>query len=66
MKYTIDRFEGEFAVIELESQQFVNIPRCALPVSTKEGDIISVNIDEDETAKRKEQIKKLMNDVWAD
>jgi hypothetical protein len=66
MKYTIDRFEGEYAVVELENQKFVNIPRPAIPSESKEGDIISVMVDQEETEKRKKHIEKLMNDVWAD
>lgn len=66
MTYTIDRFEGEFAVVELENQTMANIPICALPSETKEGDIILVKIDAAETNSRREHIKKLMNDVWAD
>ncbi|HEX2986478.1 MAG TPA: DUF3006 domain-containing protein [Caproiciproducens sp.] len=44
----------------------INTPRCALPAEAKEGDIISVIIDAAETDKRREDIKKLMDDVWAD
>jgi Protein of unknown function (DUF3006). len=66
MKFTIDRFESEYAVVELENQTMINIPRCALPAEAKEGDIISVIIDAAETDKRRENIKKLMDDVWAD
>jgi len=66
MKFTIDRFEGEFAVVELDDQTMENIPRRVLPPEVKEGDIISVVIDEAGTQKRREHIKKLMDDVWAD
>ncbi|HHV32522.1 DUF3006 domain-containing protein [Caproiciproducens sp. LBM24188] len=66
MKYTIDRFEGEFAVVELENQQFVNIPRSAIPMEAKEGDILNVQVDHEETEKRRKHIQKLMDDVWAD
>ena len=66
MKYTIDRFENDFAVVELENQKFVNVPRLAIPKEAKEGDIISVQIDQDVTDKQKKHIQKLMNDVWAD
>lgn len=64
MKYTIDRFEGDYAVVELENQTFINIPKEGLPQNVKEGDIINIEIDDIETQKRKEQIEKLMNDVW--
>ncbi|XOQ45358.1 MAG: DUF3006 domain-containing protein [Clostridium sp.] len=66
MKYTIDRFEGNFAVVELENQKFVNIPRLAIPSEAKEGDVIIVQIDKETTSQREKQIKKLMDDVWAD
>lgn len=66
MKYTIDRFEGNYAVVELENQKFVNIPRWAIPNEAKAGDVIIVQIDKETTSQRKKQIKKLMEDVWAD
>jgi Protein of unknown function (DUF3006). len=66
MKYTIDRFEGDFAVVELENQKFVNIPRSAIPSEAKEGDIIVVEVDKEETEKRKTRINKMMNDLWVD
>ncbi|MCI1966845.1 MAG: DUF3006 domain-containing protein [Oscillospiraceae bacterium] len=66
MKYTIDRFEGDFAVVELENQKLVNIPRAAIPIGAEEGDIISVRVDAEGTKERKQHIQKLMDDVWAD
>ena len=39
MEYTIDRFEGKFAVVELENKKFANIPREAIPEKAKEGDV---------------------------
>ena len=66
MKYTIDRFEGDFAVIELENETMVSIPKCALPPEACEGDIILVEIDVDGTAKRSEYINKFIKDAQAD
>lgn len=66
MKYTIDRFESDFAVVELENQKFVNIPRSAIPIEAKEGDIISVKVDIKSTQEQEKHIKKLMNNIWAD
>ncbi|MFU0831675.1 MAG: DUF3006 domain-containing protein [Oscillospiraceae bacterium] len=66
MKYTIDRFEGNYAVVELENRKFVNIPRLAIPNEAKEGDVIIVQIDKETTSQREKHIKKLMDDVWAD
>jgi len=64
MNFTIDRFEGEVAVIELENKKMINISKEILPINAKEGDIISVNIDDKSTAQRKESISKLIKDVW--
>lgn len=66
MRYIIDRFEGEFAVCELEDMSIVNIPKDALPPEAHEGDSILVTIDSVETEGRKEKIKKLMDDLFLD
>ena len=64
MKYTIDRFEGNFAVVELENEKFVDIPREAIRPEAKEGDIISVMVDKETTAKRKKEIEDMTKDMW--
>lgn len=66
MKYTIDRFEGNFAVVELGNKKFVDVPKEAIPPEAKEGDIIKVEVDAAETKKRKDKIQGLMNDLFAD
>ena len=64
MKYTIDRFEGMFAKIELEDRTMVDIPRSALPADAAEGDIIEVKICQSESQQRREKIKNLMDDLF--
>ena len=66
MRYIIDRFEGEFAVCELEDMSMVNIPKKALPSDALEGDSILVTIDSAETEARKKKIGKLMDDLFVD
>lgn len=66
MKYTIDRFEGEYAVVELESGKFVDVPREAIPVEARESDIIEVKINKADTEKRREEVRKLENDLFVD
>lgn len=66
MRYTIDRFEGNLAVVELEDKSFVNIPIVALPPEAKEGDIILAVIDDKGTAERRKKIEGMMKDLWAD
>lgn len=63
MKIIIDRFEGDFAVVETDEKVMLNIPKSLVPGS-REGDVISIVIDEEETQKRKDNIQKLMDDLW--
>ena len=46
MKVIIDRFEGEYAVAELEDKSFINMDKRLLPPETVEGDIIEITINE--------------------
>jgi len=64
MKFIIDRFEGNYAVVELENKIIINVPRSMLPKESKEGSVISIVVDQEETEKRKNNIKKLTNDLW--
>lgn len=66
MKIIIDRYEEEFVVVELDNKQMINIPKEIIPSDAKEGDVISIEIDVDETNSRKENIHKLMSELWED
>lgn len=65
MKVIIDRFEGEFAVVEIELGKYVDIPKILLP-NAKEGDVVKIEIDKEETEGRKKHIQKLINNVFKD
>lgn len=64
----IDRFEGEFAVVELENMKMINIEKNKIPKEAEEGyvinieDVITVNYAE--TEKRRNNIENLMEDLW--
>lgn len=64
MKVIIDRFEGNYAIVELEDKSTVDMPKKLIPEGAKEGDVLSIEIDLEETNRRKERIKKLMDDLW--
>lgn len=64
MKYIIDRFEGEFAAVELSDKKMINIPKIALPQDAKEGSVIDVTVDFDETAARLNRVNNMMNDLF--
>jgi len=61
----IDRFEGNWAVIEYNGDTF-NLPKNLLPPHSKEGDVLDLNISVDEctTQKRRQTIKKLEDDLF--
>jgi len=39
-KLIIDRFEGKYAVCELEDKSIINVPKYKLPLNCKEGDCL--------------------------
>ncbi len=64
--FIIDRFEDCFAVCEAENGKFINIPSSALPNGVKEGDVITIAKDSEQTESRKEKINGLMNSLFVD
>jgi hypothetical protein len=68
MKGIIDRFEGKYAVVELQDGKIINIDKAQLPIGVEEGMVIliseSITIDIEETKKRKEEIQRLTEDLW--
>ncbi len=63
MKFIIDRFEGDFAVVQLQSGKMCNIPKILIP-DANEGDVIDIHIDKEETQKRKDNISKKFNSLF--
>ncbi|MCB2294610.1 DUF3006 domain-containing protein [Clostridium algoriphilum] len=68
MKGIIDRFEGKYAVVELEDGKMINIDKIKLPIGVHEGIVIqiaeTITINIEETKKRKEVIEKLTENLW--
>ncbi|SDY51311.1 DUF3006 domain-containing protein [Tindallia californiensis] len=60
MKVIIDRLEGEYAVVELDNGDFANVPRNVLPNLVDEGDVITIEIDEEATDQRRKRLEGLM------
>ncbi len=65
MKVIIDRFEGDYAVVEIDVGKFVNMPKILIP-NAKEGDVVEIIVNQEETQKRKEHIKDLMSNLFQD
>lgn len=64
MKIIIDRFEGELAVVELPNGNMINCPKAMLPEDVKEGDIISIVVDEKATTEKKKSLTNRMNSLF--
>ncbi len=64
MKFTIDRFEGDFAVVELDNGDMMDVPKCFIPKGAKAGDVIKVEVDKEGTKERKKKIEELAKDLW--
>ena len=70
LRYSIDRFEGEFAVCEnLETGEMINIRIDILPDGIKEGSIIKFDnenyiLDSETTKEIQEKIKNIVNNLF--
>lgn len=70
MKGIVDRFEGDFVVIEIDGQT-QDIPRSSVAENVKASDVAELRNslwvkNSTETEKRTLEIKKLMDSVWED
>ncbi|MEC2053913.1 DUF3006 domain-containing protein [Peribacillus psychrosaccharolyticus] len=70
MKGIVDRFEGEYAVIEVDGKTR-DVKRNLFADSVRVSDVVILKNgkwerDSDETLKRKKEVKKLMDSVWED
>lgn len=69
---SVDRFEGNYVICEDEEKKFFAIEKAEAPVDTVEGDILRitddgvVEIDREETARRKKAASSRQKRVWED
>ncbi len=64
MKYIVDRFENDYAIIELESGDLIDIPKKCLPDGTVAGAVIEVKILQEKTTERSTIIKEKMTNLF--
>ena len=67
--FTVDRIEGDIAVLECENGDCVNMELKNLHKNIKEGDVLNFEngscfLDESETKARSEKIKKMMESLF--
>lgn len=66
MKLIIDRFEGEFAAVELENGQMISCPKAMLPDNAKEGSILNITVDNEAMEKKLQENTARMNRLFRD
>lgn len=57
MKVIVDRFEAEYAVVELENKKMISMPKELIPKDSKEATVITTSIDLAATKKRNKLLK---------
>ena len=55
VKVIIDRFEGEYAVVEMPDRSMVDVPRVLFG-GAKVGDVVNITVDSEETQLRKADV----------
>ncbi|MGN0450182.1 MAG: DUF3006 domain-containing protein [Ruminococcus sp.] len=68
-RFTVDRIEEDKAVLECENGDCVTLELKSLPKNIKEGDVLcfeenSYFLDKEETEKRRQKIKNLMDALF--
>ena len=69
MRLVIDRFEGDYAICQGDDGHMQEIERRKIPKEAQEGDIIvlqgdKIFIDKEETLKMRDEIEKLMEELY--
>ncbi|MBS4220268.1 DUF3006 domain-containing protein [Bacillus sp. FJAT-49711] len=70
MRGIIDRFEGDWVVVEIEGET-MDFKRSIFPKEAAAGDVVDMNGDKvrilkAETDKLRKEIEELMDEVWDD
>ncbi len=66
MYYSLDRFEGELAVLEDDGERTKTVPRVLLPEGSRPGDVFRLEgnrylPDPAETDRRRKEIRRLQD-----
>ena len=63
MNWIIERIENDTAACEAGSIT-IDVPLSVLPKGASEGDVITLSVDREQTAERKNKINNLMNSLF--
>lgn len=65
MRGIVDRLEGEWLIVELETEEFVSLPRKILP-EAKDGDVVFWGVDVQKTEERRARLRELRRKLTED
>lgn len=65
-KIIVDRFEGDFAVVELPNGRMIDCPKALLPDNVEEGSILKIIVDETATNEKLKRVTERMNKLFKD
>ena len=63
MYIVIDRFEGNFAVVELPDGGLADLPRALVPADAGEGSVLRIETDAAETEKRRREAQAALDEL---
>lgn len=61
MRFTIDRFEGDYVIIQSLEGKMIEIPKTIVPEEAVEGNVLNITIDKEESEEREIMIKEKFN-----
>lgn len=69
--YIVDRKEGKYYILESSDGKMINVNKDEIQKSLKEGDVVykknnKYYYDENETQRRKKDIRESMNEMWVE
>lgn len=64
-KATVDRLEGDFAILSLDDGQKIRLSKEELPLGIKEGSVVWLSVFEDQeaTTRQRELAKEILNEI---
>ncbi|WP_165073404.1 DUF3006 domain-containing protein [Paludisphaera rhizosphaerae] len=67
VQLSVDRFEGDLAVLATEDGASIDVPRAWLPEGAKPGDVLTLSLQRDDaaTAKLAADTKKVQDELKA-
>ena len=64
MRVIIDRFEGDFAVVELPCGTMIDMPKALVPEGAGQGAVIDITYNGEETKNKEAYVREKMDKLF--